>query len=319
MVGFGNQGAAQALNLRDSGIEVVVGARPGSAGAAAATREGFEVRTAAAAAAGAALVILAVPDHIQPELCRSEVMPAMDRGAALGFLHGYALRFGGLVPRPDLAAVLVAPKGPGATLRQRYLEGRGIPCLLAIQQEGTGRDAESIGLAWASAIGCGRAGIVRTTVAHETETDLFGEQAVLCGGAIGLARAGFEALVHAGYPPELAYVECIHELKQVVDLLFEHGIEGMYRRVSGTAEFGGRRAAERLIDESLRERLGALLAEVRDGRFAAAMDADAAAGFPWLNARRAAGSADPVESAGRAVRRWMPWLAQSTDADSTGP
>jgi len=281
-------------------------------------------------------------------------MPAMASGATLGFLHGYALRFGELKPRRDLGVVLVAPKGPGAALRQRFLEGRGIPCLFAVHQEchQTGveagpdgdlegaaageasGEAELIGLAWASAIGCGRAGIVRTTVADEAETDLFGEQAVLCGGTIALAKAAFETLVDAGYPPELAYVECVHELKQVVDLVFERGLEGMYAQVSETAEFGGRRAGPRLVDDSLRRRLAELLEEIRSGQFALEMEVDSARGLQeggsqtrgvlardlrghgsqWLDARRLEGRSNAIEAAGRQVRQWIPWLADSSGA-----
>jgi ketol-acid reductoisomerase len=269
VVGYGNQGSAHALNLRDAGVRVVVGARSGSGGAARAEAAGFEVRLPAEAAAGAALVVVGAPDHVQPVLCRDELMPAMAEGATLGFMHGFALRFGGLVPRPDLGVVLVAPKGPGATLRQRFLEGRGIPCLLAVQQPGRRGDAETLALAWASGLGCGRAGIVRTTV---------------------------------------AYVECVHELKQVVDLLFEHGISGMYARVSDTAEFGGRRAGGRIVDDAVKASMRALLAEIRDGRFARAIDEDHTRGFPWLNADREAGRSADIEDAGRTVRGWMPWL-----------
>jgi ketol-acid reductoisomerase len=309
IVGFGNQGAAHALNMRDSGVQVLIGARSGSRSGAEATRQGFEVLPVEEASARAALVVLGLPDHLQARLCREQIMPAMEAGATLGFMHGFSLRFGGLEPRPDLGVVLVAPKGPGAALRQRYLEGRGIPCLLAVHQENAGREAERLGLAWASAIGCGRAGIVRTSVGDEAETDLFGEQAVLCGGTVALAHAAFETLVSAGYPPELAYVECVHELKQVVDLIFERGIEGMYSRVSGTAEFGGRRAETRLADSALRSRLRELLEEIRSGRFALEMEVDEARGFEWLEGRRREGRTDAIETAGRQVRQWIPWLA----------
>lgn len=313
VVGFGNQGSAHALNLRDAGVEVIIGARRGSRSWSEAQRQGFEVLEGPAAAARAALVVVGLPDHLQRQACEAELMPAMAPRAVLGFMHGFALRFGGLKIRRDLGAVLVAPKGPGSVLRERFLEGRGIPCLLAVEQETSGRDAESLALAWASAIGCGRAGIVRTTVAEEAETDLFGEQAVLCGGAVALARAAFDTLVAAGYSPELAYVECVHELKQVVDLLFQRGIEGMYQRVSATAEFGGRRAGEVLIDDAMRAKLRDLLEEVRSGVFAAAMERDRAAGFPWLDQRRREGQGAPVEAAGRAVRGWMPWLASADE------
>ncbi|MFO0872869.1 MAG: ketol-acid reductoisomerase [Phycisphaerales bacterium] len=325
IIGHGSQGRAHALNLRDAGVHVIVGARTPSATGARAARDGFDVLPVRDAVPRGDLVVVGVPDAAQPALCRDEILPAMRPGAVLGFIHGYAVRFGGVEAagraqegaggdrhadgdRSDVGIVLVAPKGPGATLRQRYLEGRGIPCLFAMHRENTACTAEPSGLAWASGLGCGRAGIVRTTFADETETDLFGEQAVLCGGAMALARAAFETLVDAGYPPELAYLECVHELKQVVDLLFERGFAGMRRAISDTAEFGAFVAGPRIVDDALRERLRALLGEIRDGSFARAMAADQLRGFAWFEAQRRAAEADPIERAGRAVREWMPWL-----------
>lgn len=317
IVGYGNQGRAHALTLRDSGMQVMIAGRAGSTATARARSEGFEVHSTADAAATADLVVVATPDAVHGDLCREQVLPSLRHGAVLGFLHGYSIRFGLVEPSPAIGVILVAPKGPGATLRQRFLEGLGIPCLMAVHQPGRDALAEPFALAWASGLGCGRAGIVRTTFAEEAESDLFGEQAILCGGAMELARAAFQTLVEAGYPPELAYVECVHELKQVVDLLFERGFAGMYEAISETAEFGAYRAGPVVIDEAVRQRLRSLLAEIQDGGFARAMEADRRNGGSWFAAQRRRAVEDPIERAGVAVRSWMPWMKQVNPAHAT--
>jgi len=260
------------------------------------------------------LVVFALPDEQHERLWPAKVEPNLRPGCVAGFLHGFSIHFGLVRPRPDLGVVLVAPKGPGHTLRQRFVEGLGLPCLFAVHQGG--RDAlatRAIGLAWAAGIGSARAAIVETTFAAEAENDLFGEQAVLCGGMMALMRAAFETLVRAGHPAEVAYFECCQELKQVADLVYERGLAATDRAISNTAEFGAFVAAERLVDEAMRNKLDALLSAVRDGSFARRFKADADAGFPWLNARRAEAAAHPIERAGEQARAWLPWLSNKDE------
>jgi ketol-acid reductoisomerase len=311
IVGFGNQGAAHAMNLRESGIAVRVANRAETPAGRCAVSCGFEPEPINVVAAESDLLIIALPDEVQPEVWRKSIEPHLQPPVVVGFLHGFAIRYGLISASEDVGVIMVAPKGPGRTLRDRFLEGRGIPCLFAIHQPGRSADldAEALGLAWAAGIGCARAAIVRTTFADETETDLFGEQAVLCGGLTGLIIAAFETLVDAGYPPELAYLECCHEVKQVADLIYERGPAGMMEVISNTAEFGACRAMPRLVDASMRDRLRELLEEVRDGRFAAAMRADHADGFRWFGDQRSRVAGHPIEAPGKVVRSWMPWLA----------
>lgn len=319
VLGYGNQGHAHALNLRDSGVRVLVGARSGSSSGSRASAVGFDVRPHRAAAAEADLIIMALPDEVQCEFYRSELHDSLREGAILGFIHGYAVHFGGLRARDDLGVVLVAPKGPGTLLRSNFEQSLGLPALFAVEQESTGGEAESIGLAWAAGIGSGRAGVVRTTFAHETETDLFGEQAVLCGGMSALISAAFELLVEAGYPEELAYIECCHEVKQVADLVYARGLRGMFEAISNTAEFGAYEAGPKLIDEAMREKLRALLDDIRSGAFAERFGRDTAAGSPWLHHQRARVADQPIERAGRNARSLMPWIAPWPPSDeSTG-
>ena len=312
VVGFGNQGHAHALNLRESGIDVVVANRADSPNGRRAAELGFPPLATKEAVGRADLVILAVPDEAQPETYRSQVAPNLVAGSTVGFLHGFNIRYGFIDPAPDVGVIMVAPKGPGATLRRLFTEGRGLPCLFAVHQEPRGSDAEAVGLAWANGIGCARAGIIRTTFADETETDLFGEQAVLCGGMIALIRTAFEVLCEAGYPPELAYLECCHEVKQIADLVYSRGPAHMCRAISNTAEFGSYRAGPDLVDDSVRQRMRRLLAEVRDGTFAAALRADHDQGFPWFETMRREAREHPLEPAGRTVRSLMPWLDEAT-------
>jgi ketol-acid reductoisomerase len=308
VLGFGNQGAAHARNLRESGLEVVVGARAGSSAGAAAAEEGFDVRGLGEATAAGDLVILALPDEAHGEVWTGAIAPVLRSGATIGVLHGFSLRYGLIAPPGGTGVVMVAPKGPGATLRARYARGEGIPCLFAVHQDSAAGDAEALGLAWAAGIGCARAAIVRTTVADETETDLFGEQAVLCGGMTALMIAAFETLVEAGYPPALSYMECCQEVKQVADLVYERGLSAMMRAISNTAEFGAWDAGDVVVDDAVRGRMRDLLADVRSGVFAERLIADHAAGAPRLDSCRAALAAAPVEAAGADVRSWMPWL-----------
>jgi ketol-acid reductoisomerase len=315
VIGYGNQGRAHALNLRESGAHVIVGARDGGTSAARGAQDGFQVQPLERAAATADLCILSLPDEAHADVWQGTLQSALKPGATVGFLHGFSVHFGAVRPDASIGVVLVAPKGPGHTVRVRYTQGLGVPALFAVHQPG--RDASrtrALGLAWAHGIGSARAAIVETTFAAETETDLFGEQAVLCGGVMALAQEAYRALVEAGYPPALAYMECCQELKQVVDLMFERGLTGMRAAISNTAEFGAFVAQERLVDDALRARMRSLLQDIRSGVFARRFQADAAAGFPWLAAQRARANHDSIEVAGSEVRRWMPWLDPSQGA-----
>jgi ketol-acid reductoisomerase len=316
VVGFGNQGRAHALNLRDSGLEVVVGSRPDTAGDDRARSCGFEPLPIDEAAGRSDLVVMALPDEVQPEVYAESIAPNLKGGATIGFLHGFNIRYGLIEAAPGIGVVMVAPKGPGATLRALFEQGRGLPSLFAVHRESSAGDAEALGLAWANGIGSARAGIVRTSFEVETETDLFGEQTVLCGGVTALVRCAFQILTEAGYPPELAYLECCHEIKQVADLVYERGLAGMYEAISTTAEFGTYRVLDRLVDESLRGRMRDLLAEIRDGSFARALRDDHEAGAPWMRRMREQARAHPLEPAGEAVRSLMPWLAGAAEQES---
>lgn len=331
VLGYGNQGRAHALNLRDSGIHVVVGGRPASQSIRKAESEGFRTGIASEIARGADLIILAIPDEWHAQVWNEHIRPHLHGGQTLGFLHGLSVHFG-LVDVPHgVGCVLVAPKGPGTTLRSQFESGGGIPALAAVHQEveqttGPGgsesragtvgsmvpSSARELALAWAAGIGCGRAGVVMTTFKDEAETDLFGEQAVLCGGMLGLAQAAYEILVEAGYPPLLAYTECVHEIKQVADLLYARGPAGMRAAISNTAEFGALAAAPQIVDEHVRTRLRQILAQVQSGAFARTMVSDAAAGSPWLAEQRRAAESHPIEAAGKQVRALMPWLEKGT-------
>jgi len=310
IIGFGNQGRAHAMNLRDSGITVVVGGRAGSAARDAARHEGFQQFDAADAASQAALVAVCVPDHVAGGVW-SAVQPAMRADAVAGFVCGAPLRYGLVTAPPERGIVMVAPKGPGATLRMRFTMGQGIPALLAVHSPGADpQRTRALALAWAAGIGCGRSGVIESTAAIEAETDLFGEQTVLCGGMVHLMQAAYDALVSAGYPPEIAYIECIHELKQVADLVYEHGIAGMRERISPTAAFGIDEAGPVVVDDRTRAAMQGVLARVRDGSFFAALMADQREGGRRLLSGRTAATAMPLEDAGRTVRTMMPWLAQ---------
>jgi ketol-acid reductoisomerase len=332
LLGYGNQGRAHALNLRDSGVDVRVSGRPGSSARARASAEGFPVSDPAGAIRGADLVIVALPDEAHAEAWRTAIAPNLRPGQTAGFIHGSSVHFGLVQPLAGVGLVLVAPKGPGTTLRERFVAGQGIPALLAVAQERAGgaRTDGSVGAAggapssldlaraWAAGLGCMRAGVVRTTFKDEAETDLFGEQAVLCGGMLGLAQAAYEVLVEAGYPPLLAYTECIHEIKQVADLLYERGPAGMRAAISNSAEFGTYAAAPRMADERTKAAMRQLLDEIRSGAFTRRMQADHDAGGPWFRAQRAAADAHPMEDDGRAVRALMPWLGSGAGGVAPG-
>ena len=311
LLGFGNQGRAHALNLRESGISVLVGGRPtasGGRGQREAEALGFEVADFPEAAARGDLIILALPDESHAAVYAESIATHARPGVTIGFLHGFSVRYGTVQPRQDLGVILVAPKGPGTTLRERYAMGQGIPALIAVERESPAGDARQLALAWANGIGSARAGILETTFAHETETDLFGEQTVLCGGLMGLVLAAYETLVERGYPPELAYIECCHEVKQVADLIYARGLAGMRAAISNTAEFGAFTAAPRVVDEGVRRTFASILDEIRDGRFAHRMLADHAQGDAWFTAERRRADHHPIEATGERVRALMPWL-----------
>ena len=313
VVGYGNQGRAHALNLRDSGVFVAVAGRAGGQGIAAAQTDGFPAGTVEEIVPGAALVIVALPDEVHESAC-PVIERLMAQSATMGFLHGTSVHFGLFRPAQGRAVIMVAPKGPGTTLRARFLEGHGIPALCAVAQDGGSTDAaRSLALAWGAGIGCARAGLIMTTFREEAETDLFGEQAVLCGGMIALVRAAYETLVDAGYPPMLAYIECCHELKQVADLVHDRGIAGMRAAISNTAEAGADAAISALDDSALRSRMRAILDRVRSGDFVQALARDARAGFPGLTASRQTAASHPMEESGRAVRELLPWLRRDAE------
>ena len=308
IIGYGSQGRAHALNLHDSGFDVVVGARRGGPSWARAQRDGLEVAEVTEAADGAALVALLVPDMQQPKVY-AQIRESIAPLAALLFAHGFNVHYGAIEPRADLDVVLVAPKGPGRLVRQQYTEGRGVPCLRAVHRNASGR-AEEVALAYAHGIGGTRAGVLDTTFAEETETDLFGEQAVLCGGVTELVLKGYETLVEAGYQPEVAYFECMHELKLIVDLLHEGGLARMYEFVSDTAAYGDLVSGPEIVDEHVRDRMAKTLAAIRNGDFARRWMDEHASGGKDFEARKQRRLAHPLEQVGKALRGRMAWLKE---------
>jgi ketol-acid reductoisomerase len=306
IIGYGNQGHAHALNLRDSGVaDVVIGARPGES-AQRAKEAGFAVMQSAGAAKDADVVVLGAPDELLPEIYARDLAPSMKKGAALLFIHGFALHYGFIAPRDDLDVIMVAPAGPGTALRANFLAADGYIGLIAVHRDASGQ-ARPLALAYGAAIGCG-AGMIETTFKDETETDLFGEQTVLCGGSAELARAAFDTLVEAGYAPELAYFECLHQLKLLVDLMHTRGIAGMYDAISNTAEFGAHLTGPRIIGAASRAEMKHVLEDVQSGRFARSFMADTKAGQPELQRLRAEAVAHPIETVGARLRGMMPWL-----------
>ena len=315
VIGYGSQGHAHALNLRDSGVkEVAVALRAGSATAAKAEGEGFKVMTSAEAAKWADVMMMVTPDELQRGIWESELRDNMKQGAILLFAHGLNVHFNLIVPRKDLDVAMVAPKGPGHTVRGEYLKGGGVPSLIAIAQDATG-NAHDLALSYASAIGGGRAGIIETSFREECETDLFGEQTVLCGGLVELIRAGFETLVEAGYAPEMAYFECLHEVKQIVDLIYEGGIANMNYSISNTAEYGEYVTGPRLITPDVKARMKEVLTDIQEGRFTRDWMLENQVGQTSFKAMRAKSEQHPIEEVGAKLRGMMPWISKNKLVD----
>jgi len=304
VLGYGSQGHAHALNLRDSGVEVQVGLRAGSPSWTAAEEAGLAVNTIPVAVRGAQVVAMLLPDQAQPRVFEDEVAPNLEAGAAILFAHGFNVHYGRIAPPPGHDVIMVAPKGPGHVVRRLYEQGLGTPALVAVAEDASGRALE-LALAYGAALGAGRAGMIETTFAEETETDLFGEQTVLCGGVTELVRAGFETLVDAGYQPEIAYYECLHELKLIVDLMWEGGLSHMRYSISDTAEYGDYTRGARVIDEHVRERMREVLAEIRDGTFAREWIAEMDAGEQQLAELRNRAAEQLLEQVGRELRALM--------------
>jgi ketol-acid reductoisomerase len=307
IIGYGSQGHAHALNLRDSGVTVKVGLRGSSASKPRAEAEGLSVVEPREAAAWGEVVMMLVPDELSPEIFAEEIAPGLRPGDHFAVAHGFGVHFGKVVPPDGVGVFLVAPKAPGHTVRREYVKGRGVPMLIAVEKDPSGKTRE-LALAYAAAIGGGRAGILETTFQEETETDLFGEQAVLCGGLTALITAGFETLVEAGYSPEMAYFECLHELKLIIDLVYEGGIGNMRYSVSNTAEYGDLTRGPRIVTDDTRRTMRALLDDIRSGRFAEEWLAEHRAGKPRFRALEKAGAEHPIEEVGRRLRAMMPWM-----------
>jgi ketol-acid reductoisomerase len=318
VIGYGSQGHAHALNNQESGNTVVVGARPDSRAWGAASADGVQVATVAEATAQADVVMLLVPDHVAPGVFRGDVAPNLRPGSTLMFAHGFNVHYGQIAPAADVDVSMIAPKGPGHIVRRQYVQGIGVPGLVAVHQDATG-DARAIALAYGHGVGCARAGLIETTFAEETETDLFGEQAVLCGGTTRLVQLGFETLVEAGYQPEIAYFECLHELKLIVDLMWEGGMAGMRHSISDTAEYGDLTRGPQVVDEHVRENMRRLLTDVQEGRFARDMIAEEAAGRPQFSALRRRGAEHQIEQVGERLRAMMPWIADAREAAARPP
>ncbi len=309
VIGYGSQGHAHALNLKESGVKVVIGLRPGSRFEALAKRDGFEVKSVAEAAKAAQVIMMLVPDHVAAGLYHEEVRPNMKAGSALAFAHVFNIHFSQIVPPADIDVFMVAPKGPGHLVRRQYQQGGGVPCLIAVYQNATG-DAMNVGLAYARGIGGARAGVIETTFKEETETDLFGEQAVLCGGASELVRAGFDTLVEAGYQPEVAYFECLHELKLIVDLMFEGGIANMRYSISDTARYGDVTRGPRVVNAETRKEMKNILSEIQRGEFAREFILENRVGRPMFNALVKKDADHLIEKVGENLRSMMPWVGK---------
>ena len=315
IVGYGSQGHAHALNMRDSGVkDVAIALRPGSPTAKKAEGEGFKVMSPADAAKWADVVMMLTPDELQGEIYRESLHDNLKEGAALMFAHGLNVHFNLIEPRKDLDVLMVAPKGPGHTVRGEYLKGGGVPCLIAVHQNSSG-NAQEIGLSYASAIGGGRAGIIETNFREECETDLFGEQAVLCGGVVELIRAGFETLTEAGYAPEMAYFECLHEVKLIVDLIYEGGIANMNYSISNTAEYGEYVTGPRIITPETKAEMKRVLDDIQTGKFTRDWMLENKVGQTSFKASRARAAAHPIEEVGAKLREMMPWIAKNKLVD----
>ena len=316
IIGYGSQGHAHALNLKESGVQVTVALRAGSASADKAKKAGLAVKEIADAVKDADVIMVLAPDQHQKKLFTESIEPNLKKGAALAFAHGFNIHFGFVKPRADIDVFMVAPKGPGHLVRSTFTQGGGVPCLIAVHQNASGK-AKELALSYASAIGGGRAGVIETNFKDETETDLFGEQAVLCGGASHLVQAGFETLVEAGYPPEMAYFECLHELKLIVDLMYEGGIANMRYSISDTAEYGDYTRGPRIVTEQTKAEMKKILKEVQSGQFAKEWMAENETGgkrFPELRAKAAK---HPIEEVGAKLRDMMPWIKANKIVDKT--
>ena len=316
IVGYGSQGHAHANNLKDSGVDVTVALRAGSSSAIKAENSGLKVKSVAAAVAEADLVMVLTPDEFQFQLYRDELAPNLKKGATLAFAHGFSIHYNQVVPRPDLDVIMIAPKAPGHTVRSEFVRGGGIPDLIAIFQDASGK-AKNVALSYASAIGGGRTGIIETSFKDETETDLFGEQAVLCGGAVELVKAGFETLVEAGYEPEMAYFECLHELKLIVDLMFEGGIANMNYSISNNAEYGEYVTGPKVINAESRQAMRECLANIQNGEYAKRFILEGQTNYPEMTARRRLNAAHPIEVVGGELRSMMPWIGRNKIVDKT--
>lgn len=314
IIGYGSQGHAHANNLKDSGVDVTVGLRPGSASAAKAEAAGLKVAAVPAAVAAADLVMILTPDEFQSALYRDEVEPNLKQGATLAFAHGFAIHYNQVVPRADLDVIMIAPKAPGHTVRSEFVGGGGIPDLIAIQQDVSG-NAKQVALSYASGVGGGRTGIIETTFKDETETDLFGEQAVLCGGAVELVKAGFETLTEAGYAPEMAYFECLHELKLIVDLMYQGGIANMNYSISNNAEYGEYVTGPEVINDESRAAMRNALKRIQNGEYAKMFISEGALNYPSMTAYRRNNAAHPIEQVGGQLRAMMPWITKNALVD----
>jgi len=314
IIGYGSQGHAHALNLKDSGVSVVVGLRPGSTSARKAEAEGLIVLPVGEAVAAADVIMILTPDEYQSAIYRNDIEPNLKQGATLAFAHGFAILYNQVVPRADLDVIMIAPKAPGHTVRSEFVRGGGIPDLIAVQQDASGI-AKATALSYASAIGGGRTGIIETTFKDETETDLFGEQAVLCGGTVELVKAGFETLVEAGYAPEMAYFECLHELKLIVDLMYEGGIANMNYSISNNAEYGEYVTGPKVINAESRQAMREALARIQSGDYAKAFISEGATNYPSMTARRRQNAAHAIEQTGAKLRSMMPWITANKIVD----
>jgi len=316
IIGYGSQGHAHANNLKDSGVNVVVGLRASSSSVTKAQEAGLAVKEVPEAVASADMVMLLTPDEFQSELYKTEIEPNLKQGATLAFAHGFAIHYNQVVPRADLDVVMIAPKAPGHTVRNEFKNGGGIPDLIAIFQDASGK-AKSVALSYASAIGGGRTGIIETTFKDETETDLFGEQAVLCGGAVELVKMGFETLVEGGYAPEMAYFECLHELKLIVDLMYEGGIANMNYSISNNAEYGEYVTGKKVINDESREAMREALRNIQNGEYAKQFIVEGATNYPSMTANRRNNAAHEIEQVGGKLREMMPWITANALVDKT--
>ncbi|MFY9287743.1 MAG: ketol-acid reductoisomerase [Alphaproteobacteria bacterium] len=317
IIGYGSQGHAHAQNLRDSGVrDIVIGLRPGSASAEKAMKVQFKVEEPAKAAAWADVVMILTPDELQAAIYKEHLASNLKKGAALAFAHGLNVHFNLIEPREDLDVFMVAPKGPGHTVRSEYQKGGGVPCLLAVHQNASGK-AKELGMSYAAGVGGGKAGIIETNFREECETDLFGEQAVLCGGVQSLIMAGFETLVEAGYAPEMAYFECLHEVKLIVDLIYEGGLANMNYSISNTAEYGNYKTGPRIVTEETKKEMKRVLEDIQSGRFVRDFMLENQAGQPSFKATRRRNAEHPIEKVGQKLRAMMPWIAKNKLVDRT--